>query len=54
MEGEALCPVKARCTSVGECQGGKVGVGGWVGEHPHRRRGSGEGIGGFRDMGERR
>ena len=31
MGGEALGPVKARCTSVGECQGGEVGVGGWVG-----------------------
>ena len=24
--------------SVGECQGGEVGMGGWVGEHPHRSR----------------
>jgi hypothetical protein len=22
----------------GECKGGEVGVGGWVGEHPHRSR----------------
>jgi hypothetical protein len=43
--GEALGPVKARCHSVGECQGGEAGVGGGVGEHPHRRRG--DGIGGF-------
>jgi hypothetical protein len=31
MEGEVLGPVKARCLSVGECQGGEVGMGGWVG-----------------------
>jgi hypothetical protein len=29
--GEALGPVKAWFPSVGECQGGEVGVGGWVG-----------------------
>jgi hypothetical protein len=33
-----------------QCKGmpgqGKVGVGGWVGEHPHRSRGKEEGIGG--------
>jgi hypothetical protein len=29
--------------SVGKCQGGKMGVGGWVGEHPHRVRGVGIG-----------
>jgi hypothetical protein len=39
--GEALNPVKAQCPSVGECQGGEVGVGGWVREHPHRSRGDG-------------
>jgi hypothetical protein len=27
--------------------GGKAGVGGWVGEHPHKDRGRGNGIGGF-------
>ena len=47
MGGEALGPVKARCPSVGECQGGEVGVGEWVGEHPHRRRGRRIGEGGF-------
>ena len=26
---EALGSVKAQCPSVGECQGGAVGVGGW-------------------------
>jgi hypothetical protein len=31
--GEPLCPVKVRCPSVGECQDGDTGVGGWVGEH---------------------
>jgi hypothetical protein len=30
MEEEALGPVKARCPSVGECEGRKVGVG-WMG-----------------------
>jgi hypothetical protein len=44
---EALGPVKARCPSVGEFEGGKVGVGGWVGTHPQRSRGRGDGIGGF-------
>jgi hypothetical protein len=28
---EDLSPVKAQCPSVGECQGGKLGVGGWLG-----------------------
>jgi hypothetical protein len=36
---EALGPVMARCPSVRECEGGEVGVGGWVGEG--RRRGYG-------------
>jgi hypothetical protein len=31
--GEALGPVKAQHPSVGECQGGQAGVGGWVREH---------------------
>ena len=35
---EALDPVKARCPGVGECEGKKVGVGEWVGEHPHKSR----------------
>jgi hypothetical protein len=39
MGGEALGPVKARCPNVGECHFGEVGVGGWVGLHPHRSRG---------------
>jgi hypothetical protein len=38
MEGEALCPMKALCSSVGECQGQEVGVGGLV------IRGRGEGV----------
>jgi len=38
---------KAQCPSVGECQG-REEVGGWMGkEHPHRRRGRGDGIGTF-------
>jgi hypothetical protein len=48
MGGEALGPVKARCTSVGEHQDREAGVSGWVGEYPHRSRGSRDGIGGFR------
>jgi hypothetical protein len=41
MEGEALGPVKARCSSVGECQGQEAGVGVLV------TRGWGKVIGGF-------
>jgi hypothetical protein len=40
MKGEALGPVKTQCHSVGECQGGEVGVSGW-------ERGREDGIGGF-------
>jgi hypothetical protein len=46
--GEALGPEGVQCPSVGECQGRKTGAGGWVGEHPHRGRRGGDGIGGFR------
>jgi hypothetical protein len=28
-------------------EGGEVGVGGWVEEHPHRSRGMADGIGSF-------
>jgi hypothetical protein len=45
MGGEALGPVKAQCTSVGKCQGGEVGMGGWVGDKQHRSRGREDGIG---------
>jgi hypothetical protein len=41
------CSHLERCPSVGECEGGEEGVGGWVGEHPHRSRGRGDGIGRF-------
>jgi len=44
MGGEALVPVKAQCPSVGECQGGEVGVGAWVGSTLRSRR-MGVGIG---------
>jgi hypothetical protein len=43
--GAALGPENVQCHSVGECQGRKWGVGGWVGEHPHRGRE--DWIGGF-------
>jgi hypothetical protein len=39
--GESLGPVGVLCPSVGEFQGGKAGVSGWVREHPHRGRGRG-------------
>lgn len=46
--GEALGPIKARCPRVGEWQAGRwEGVGGWVGDHPHRGRGREDGISGF-------
>jgi hypothetical protein len=35
------------CPSAGECQGKKMRVGGRVGDHPHRGRQRGDGIGGF-------
>jgi hypothetical protein len=41
-------PEGVRCPSLGECQGGRMGVGGRVGEHPHRGRGRWDGIGVFR------
>ena len=45
MGGEALDPVKAPCPSVGECQGGEAGVGGWVfGGEPSRKQGEEDGI----------
>ena len=47
MGGEALGPVRALCPSVGECQGRDAEVGRWVEEHPQRRRGKGNGTGGF-------
>jgi hypothetical protein len=37
--------VKAQCPSVGELEGGEARMGGRVGEHPHRSRGRGDGIG---------
>ena len=46
-ERPALGPVRVPCLSVGECQGEKMGVGEWVGEHPHRGRSKAYGIGGF-------
>jgi hypothetical protein len=41
VRGEALCPVKARCPSVRECQDKEAGVGGLVSKE------RGYGIGGF-------
>jgi hypothetical protein len=44
--GAVLGLKRVLCSSVGECQGRKAGVGGWVGgwveEHPHRSRGMGD------------
>ena len=40
MGGEALCPEKAQCPSVGECQDREVVVGGLV----SRGRGMGQGV----------
>jgi hypothetical protein len=40
MGGEALCPMKALCPSVGKCKAQELGVGGLV------SRGRGKGIGG--------
>ena len=40
---EALGPVKAQCSSIGECKGGEVGVGEWVEAH----REEGDMIGGI-------
>ena len=45
MGGEALGLVKAQWHSVGECQCDEDGVDCWVGEHPHRSRGRGNGMG---------
>jgi hypothetical protein len=39
MGGEALCPVKVLCPSIGECQGQDMGVGGLV-----KRRGGDRGF----------
>ena len=47
MGGEPLGPGKAPHPSVGECEGGKLGVGVWAGEPPYRSRGRGEGVGGL-------
>jgi hypothetical protein len=45
MGGKTLDPMKAQCPSVGEWEGREVGIGGWVGENPHRSSGRGNGIG---------
>ena len=42
MGGEALGPVEVLCPNVGGCWRGEVGVGEWVGEHPHRDKGEEE------------
>ena len=47
MGGENLDVVKAQFPSVGEREGGEVGVGRWVREHPHRSRGKGHRREGF-------
>ena len=45
---KGLWPGKAPCSIVGECQGQGVGVGGQLGEHPHRSRWREDGLEGFR------
>ena len=45
MGGAALGSVKAQCPSVGEFEGGEVGVRGWVGENHYRSRVKGIGQG---------
>jgi hypothetical protein len=48
MGGEALGPVKAQCSSIGECQGWEAGLNGWLREFPPRSRwGREDGRGGF-------
>ena len=38
--------MKTQCHCVGEYEGEKAGVGGWVGKHPHRSKGKeGDSIG---------
>ena len=44
VRGEALGPGKALCPGVGECQSAEAGGDGWMGEQPHRSRGSGNGM----------
>ena len=44
--GEVIRPEGVPFSNVGEFQGGKAGVGGWVGKHPHRGRGREDVIGG--------
>jgi hypothetical protein len=44
--GETLVSEGVQCPSVGECQSGRMGVGGW-GEHPHKGRERGDRIGSF-------
>jgi hypothetical protein len=41
----ALGPEGVTWPCIGECQGWKAGVCGWVGEHPHRDRGRGGDMG---------
>jgi hypothetical protein len=38
MREEALSPMKVQFPSVEEFEGREVGVGGWMGLHPHRSR----------------
>lgn len=49
MRGEAHGPEGVQCPNVGECQGGKTGVGGWVGGGaPSQKKGEEDRIKGFR------
>jgi hypothetical protein len=52
--GEALGSVKTRCPCIEEFQVREVRVVGWMFEHPHRSRGSRDGIVSFLGCGNRK
>jgi hypothetical protein len=45
--GPSTGPERVQCSSVGKCQGRKMGVGGWVEKHPHRDSGRRDVVGWF-------
>jgi hypothetical protein len=54
MGGEAQGSVKARYSIIVDYQGRDAGMRGWVGEHPNRSRGKGDGIGGLQRRNQER